>query len=70
MAVGDRVEYYPVIKVQEDKIIDTNGAGDSFVGGFLSAMSEGGSIQQCVHSGSYCASIVIQNQGCQFSNVN
>lgn len=30
---GDRVETYPVIKVDPKDIVDTNGAGDAFVGG-------------------------------------
>ena len=27
---------YPVPKVADEQIVDTNGAGDAFVGGFLS----------------------------------
>lgn len=29
---------YPVPKVPEELIVDTNGAGDAFVGGFLSQL--------------------------------
>ena len=28
-----KVTEYPIIKISQDKIVDTNGAGDSFVGG-------------------------------------
>ena len=31
-----RSEEYPVVLLDQDKVVDTNGAGDSFVGGFLS----------------------------------
>lgn len=27
---------YPVCKIPKEQIVDTNGAGDAFVGGFLS----------------------------------
>lgn len=30
---------YPVIKLPEEKVVDTNGAGDAFVGGRLSVIS-------------------------------
>jgi adenosine kinase len=30
------VEEIPIPQIEKDKIVDTNGAGDSFVGGFLS----------------------------------
>lgn len=31
--VGDKVETFPVLKVSPKDIVDTNGAGDAFVGG-------------------------------------
>ncbi|VDM70593.1 unnamed protein product, partial [Strongylus vulgaris] len=33
VAVGDKIEHYPVPKIPKEKIVDTNGAGDAFVGG-------------------------------------
>lgn len=33
LAKGGTVTEYPVIKLPEEKVIDTNGAGDAFVGG-------------------------------------
>merc|ERR1711865_940864 len=35
------VTLHPINKVDSAKIVDTNGAGDSFVGGFLAALSKG-----------------------------
>ena len=32
-SAGDTVTEYPVIPVKPDDIVDTNGAGDAFVGG-------------------------------------
>lgn len=35
---GDKIETFPVLKIDPKDIVDTNGAGDAFVGGesFLS----------------------------------
>ena len=30
---GKDVEMFPVLKIDQSKIVDTNGAGDAFVGG-------------------------------------
>ena len=30
-----RCDEYPVLALKEEMLVDTNGAGDSFVGGFL-----------------------------------
>merc|ERR1712100_854231 len=37
VCVGGHVSKYPVIKLPKEKLVDTNGAGDSYVGGFLAA---------------------------------
>ena len=56
----------PVPKLEKGKIIDTNGAGDSFVGGFLSQLSIDHSIDQAVKAGIQCSRIVLQQTGCSF----
>ena len=43
---GLQVETYPVIKVPKEKLVDTNGAGDAFVGGFLSQIVLGKDLAQ------------------------
>lgn len=40
--------------------------GDAFVGGFLSQLVAGKSIEECVRAGNYAANIVIQRSGCTF----
>jgi len=52
--------------VPKEDIVDTNGAGDSFVGGFLAAYSQGKEVEECVHAGIKMATIVVQRLGCQF----
>ena len=48
------------------EIVDTNGAGDSFVGGFLAALALGKSHDEAVEAGAYCAFECIQQSGCTF----
>jgi len=57
---------YPVPPVKSSEIVDTNGAGDSFVGGFLSQLMRGRPIEVCVEGGHYCAAECIKRSGCSF----
>jgi adenosine kinase len=65
MFLEGRVLEFPVIPIAEKDIVDTNGAGDSFVGGFLAQLVQGGSIEDCVRSANYAANYIIQQSGCQ-----
>eukprot|EP00759_Apiculatamorpha_spiralis_P004795 PhF_6_TR12902/c0_g1_i1/m.20324/K00856/E2.7.1.20, ADK; adenosine kinase len=56
----------PVPPVDASKIVDTNGAGDAFVGGFLSQLAQGESLARCAAVGNYAAGVVIQHSGCQY----
>ncbi|XP_037933404.1 adenosine kinase isoform X2 [Teleopsis dalmanni] len=69
--------YDPVLVVQEDSvkeydvpratlIVDTNGAGDAFVGGFLSQFVNRKGLKACLHCGVWAASKIIQTHGCTF----
>lgn len=60
------VNEYPVIPIKADDIVDTNGAGDAFVGGFLAGLARGIPIVDCVGYGNYAANVVIQQSGCAF----
>ena len=42
---------FPVPKLADDKIIDTNGAGDMFAGGFIGALAMGKSLEECIDIG-------------------
>lgn len=59
-----KVSLIPVMKLSREQIVDTNGAGDSFAGGFLSQMVLGKSYDTCVKCGIYTATHVIQHSGC------
>lgn len=66
VAYQGKVTEYPVLAIDSEKIVDTNGAGDAFTGGYLSQLVQGKSIEDCVKGGQYAASIVIQHSGCTF----
>lgn len=55
---------YPVIPIHTENIVDTNGAGDAFVGGYLAQLVQGGTVEDCIRSGNYAANIIIQRSGC------
>lgn len=64
IAVKDgKVTEYPAVPIKEEEIVDTNGAGDAFVGGFLSQLAKGNSIAECVRCGHYAANYMIQQSG-------
>lgn len=49
-----------------ESIVDTNGAGDAFVGGFLAAVSKGKTLETAARVGNWAAGIIIQRSGCCF----
>ena len=55
-----------MIPIAKEKLVDTNGAGDAFVGGFLSQLVAGKDVPECVRAGAYAANVVIQQSGCAF----
>lgn len=61
---GDpNVTEYPVPPVE---VIDTNGAGDAFTGGFLSQFIQEKPFDVCIKCALYCASECVQRLGCAF----
>ncbi|KAK6748674.1 hypothetical protein RB195_001345 [Necator americanus] len=66
VAVGKEVSLYSVQNIPKEKIVDTNGAGDAFVGGFLSQYIQGKTIKEAIECGSYAAGEIIQKHGCTF----
>mmetsp|Transcript_33339 Transcript_33339/g.61121 ORF Transcript_33339/g.61121 Transcript_33339/m.61121 type:complete len:341 (-) Transcript_33339:57-1079(-) len=64
VAVRGNVTMHPILPLSKDKLVDTNGAGDAYVGGFLSSLVKGESVEKCCKAGAYAASIVVQRSGC------
>merc|ERR1719282_1185751 len=66
VAIRGVVTRYPVIALPKEKLVDTNGAGDAFVGGFLAALVKGKDMESCCKAGAYSASVIIQHSGCTY----
>ena len=62
----DFIFQYFANKIKDDEIVDLNGAGDSFLGGFLSEFLKGSSLHDCCRIGTEAASVVLRNVGCTF----
>ncbi|XP_039629472.1 adenosine kinase-like isoform X3 [Polypterus senegalus] len=63
---GDEVTIYPVLEIDQNDIVDTNGAGDAFVGGFLSQLVYERPLEECIRAGHYSANVIIRRAGCTF----
>ena len=59
------IKQYPVIPIEKQNIVDLNGAGDAFVGGFIAQIAQGKSTDEAVKCGLYCSHVVIQQSGCK-----
>ncbi|KAG8000070.1 Adenosine kinase [Nibea albiflora] len=61
-----RSKTFPVLKIDPKDMVDTNGAGDAFVGGFLSELVQDKPLDQCVKAAHYAANVIIRRAGCTF----
>ncbi|KAF8701243.1 hypothetical protein AX14_000512 [Amanita brunnescens Koide BX004] len=65
-AEPDKPTVYAVQKLESSQIVDTNGAGDAFAGGFIGAYVLGKDIDKCVLAGHALATMCIQQVGPQY----
>lgn len=63
VATSDAANLYPVIKLPVEKILDLNGAGDAFCGGYLAGLVSGQDEKKCVEAGNFASSTIIQTSG-------
>ncbi|XP_050739987.1 uncharacterized protein LOC127010163 isoform X2 [Eriocheir sinensis] len=59
-----RVRERPVPPITPEEIVDTTGAGDSFVGGFLAALSQKRELAECLDCGVWTAQHLLRQKGC------
>jgi len=59
-----QVTEHPVLAIAASAIVDTNGAGDAFVGGFLAGLVLDRPLEDCVRAANYAANYIIQQDGC------
>eukprot|EP00731_Ephydatia_muelleri_P024030 Em0016g301a len=60
------VSEHPIMPISPEEIVDTNGAGDAWVGGFLSQLVLGRGLEECIRGGHYAANVIIKRMGCTF----
>jgi len=62
---GQKPQSFPVKPIKQSLIVDTNGAGDAFVGGFFAKFVRGAALSECVETGHETAGLIIQQSGCK-----
>ncbi|EDV91191.1 adenosine kinase [Drosophila grimshawi] len=62
---NDKILEYPVPKVDQENIVDTNGCGDAFVGGFLSQIVQHMPIDYCIRTGIFASQQILRVVGVQ-----
>lgn len=65
-AEPDAPRVFDVHPLADAQIVDTNGAGDAFAGGFLGAYVLGKSLEECVEAGHKLGSMCVQQVGPQY----
>lgn len=66
VCVNGQVTEHAITMLPKEKLVDTNGAGDSYVGGFLAGLVKGLPAAECCKAGAYAASVIVQHSGCTF----
>ncbi|KAI0321264.1 Ribokinase-like protein [Amylostereum chailletii] len=65
-AEPDAPKVFPVDALTDEQIVDTNGAGDAFAGGYLGALVAGKSVDECVLAGHKMGAMCVQLVGPQY----
>lgn len=63
VATGGKTQEYAVHKIAESEIVDTNGAGDAFAGGFLAGLVAGKDLKTNVDMGQWLAKLSLTQLG-------
>jgi len=66
VAYEGKIKEYPVRELKKEDIVDSNAAGDAFVGGFLSQLVQGKDLDTCIDAGNYVANVVLKQSGATF----
>lgn len=63
LGIETEVKTFPIPSIDSKLIVDTNGAGDAFVGGFLSQYIQDQPLDRCVQAAVWAAQRIIQRSG-------
>lgn len=66
VAKEGKVTVHDIIPLAASEIVDSNGAGDAFVGGFLSQFAQAKAFETCIAAGNFAASHILKNDGTAF----
>ena len=66
-SVPVQVQVFPVKALTNEEIVDTNGAGDAFAGGFLGALVAGKSLEESVEVGHVMGGMCVRQASGSFS---
>lgn len=66
ISAEDDAQLFNVPPLAPTDIVDTNGAGDAFVGGFLSQLAQHKPLDASVRAGHYAAAYIIRRSGVTF----
>lgn len=66
VAQNGEIAEYPVIKIERENIVDSNGAGDAFVGGFISQYFNDKTIAESVGAANFAANHILKHSGTAF----
>lgn len=61
---NDSIQEFEIPLLEESEIVDTNGAGDGFVGGFVSQLIQHKPYAECIRYGVAAARAIIKRSGC------
>jgi len=62
----DNVRTYAVNALKDEEIVDTNGAGDAFAGGFVGALAAGKSLDEAIEVGHTLGTMCVTQVGPQY----
>ena len=66
VAFHGRVTEHPILALPKEKLVDTHGAGDAYVGG----LSKDFPVADCCKAGAYSASVIVQYSGYTFPAIS
>ncbi|XP_061401790.1 uncharacterized protein LOC133337593 [Musca vetustissima] len=61
-----KIHEYEVPQLSREQMVDTKGAGDAFVGGFLAQYVQEKPFDVCIRCGIWSAGEIIKRSGCTF----
>jgi len=64
-----KAEEFSIVPIPAEEIVDTNGAGDAFVGGFMAGLMKELPLERCVNAGHNTAAFILRTSGTCFAGV-